>query len=102
MRPQHFKLAAAALWLALVGVSFFTSPPAAPGTTELIVKLATGQLEGVNLSLFGLFNLMGVWPFVILVALRFDRPWWKWPFLLASFVAGAFALLPCLVRRPFD
>lgn len=99
MRPHHFKLAAAALWLALVGVAFFTSPPAAPDTTALIVKMATGQLEGVNLSLFGLFNLMGVWPFAMIVALRFDRPWWKWPFLLASFVGGAFALLPYLAAR---
>lgn len=101
MRPQHFKLAAGILWLALLSVAFFTAPPSAPDTADVIVKMATGKLDGVNLSLFGLFNLMGTWPFAVMVALRFDRPWWKWPFLLGSFVLGAFVLLPYLVLRPW-
>lgn len=99
MRERHFRWAAGGLWLALVAVAVFTSPPADPNTTALIVKMATGQLEGVNLSLFGLFNLMGVWPFAMMVALRFDRPWWKWLFIAGSFVLGAFVLLPYLVLR---
>jgi hypothetical protein len=101
MTERHFKLASAVLWLALVGVAVFTSPPASPDTTKLIVRMATGQLEGLNLSLFGLFNLMGVWPFAMIVALRFDRPWWKWLFLAGSFALGAFVLLPYFVLRPW-
>lgn len=100
MSPLHFRLAAAALWCALVGVTF-TAPPAAPDLGALITHLATAQLEGVNLSLFALFNLMGVWPSAMGVALRFDRAWWKWPFLLGSFALGAFVLLPYLVLRPW-
>lgn len=100
MSPLHFRLAAAALWCALVGVTF-TAPPASPQTGQLITQLATGQLEGINLSLFALFNLMGVWPFALAVALRFDRPWWKWFFLLGSFALGAFVLLPYFVLRPW-
>lgn len=101
MRPLHFKLAAGALWLALVGVALGTAPPASPDTSGQIIKMATGQLEGINLSLFGLFNLMGTWPFALMVALRFDRSRWKWLFLGSSFVLGAFVLLPWLVLRPW-
>ena len=100
MRPIHFRIASALLWLALVGAAF-TAPPAAPDGARLIVKLATADLAGVNLSLFALFNLMGVWPMAMAVALRFDQPWWKWLFLAASFGGGAFALLPYFVLRPW-
>lgn len=101
MRALHFRLAALVLWGSLVGVALFAAPPAAPDTGQLISHLATGQLEGVNLSLFGLFNLMGVWPVVMAVALRFDKPWWKWLFLGGSFALGAFVLLPYFVLRPW-
>jgi hypothetical protein len=98
---KRFRLASAALWCSLLGLAFFTAPPAAPDTSELIGRLVTGQLEGVNLSLFALFNLMGVWPLAMAVALRGDAVWWKWPFILGSFVLGAFVLLPYFVLRPW-
>jgi hypothetical protein len=101
MKPLHFRLAAAALWGALLGVAVFTAPPGAPDTGRLIARLATGHLEGVNLSLFALFNLMGVWPVAMAVALRFDTRWWKWVFLAVSFGLGAFALLPYFMLRPW-
>ena len=100
MRPLHFRVAAALLWCGLVGAAL-AGPPASPDTSRLIVKLATAELAGVNLSLFALFNLMGVAPLAMAVALRFDTPWWKWLFLAASLVVGAFALLPYLVLRPW-
>lgn len=100
MRPLHFRIAAALLWCGLVAVAF-TAPPAPADAGQLIVKLATADLAGVNLSLFALFNLMGVWPMVMAVALRFDTPWWKWLFLGASLAVGAFALLPYFVVRPW-
>lgn len=101
MKPLRFRLAAGLMWCALLGVTLFTAPPGAPDTGELIKRLATAELEGVNLSLFALFNLMGVWPVAMAVALRWDEPWWKWPFLLLSFALGAFVLLPYLVLRPW-
>ena len=101
MKPLHFRLAAGALWLALLAITLFTSPPASPDTGALITRLVTGQLEGVNLSLFSLFNLMGIWPLAMAVALRKDAPWWKWPFLLLSFALGCFVLLPYFVVRPW-
>ncbi len=100
MRPIHFRVAAALLWCGLVGAAL-TAPPASPDTSRLIIKLATADLSGVNLSLFALFNLMGVAPLAMAVALRFDTPWWKWLFLGASLVVGAFALLPYFVLRPW-
>lgn len=100
MKPLHFRLAAALLWCGLWGAAL-AAPPASPDTSRLIVKLATADLAGVNLSLFALFNLMGVAPLAMAVGLRFDTPWWKWVFLAASLVVGAFALLPYFVLRPW-
>ncbi len=101
MMPAHFRLASLGLWLGLLAVAIFTAPPAAPDTAALIAHLMSGQLEGVNVSLFALFNLMGVWPFAMAIALRFDAPWWKWSFLAGSFVLGAFVLLPYFMLRPW-
>ncbi len=102
MKPLHYRLAALSLWLALLGVSFSTAPPASPDTSAVVVKMLTGRLDGVNLSLFALFNLMGVWPMAMAVALRFDARWWKWPFIAGSFALGAFVLLPYFVLRPWQ
>jgi hypothetical protein len=101
MRVLHFRIVSAVLWALLIAVALFAAPPASPDTSQLISRLVSGQLEGVNLSLFALFNLMGVWPAVMCVALRFDRPWWKWIFLVGSFALGAFVLLPYFVLRPW-
>jgi hypothetical protein len=102
MKPRTLRLAAFLLWSALLALAFLTSPPAAPDTGALLVHFMTGQLDGQNLSLFALFNLMGVWPAAMAVALRFDASPWKWPFVLGGFALGAFALLPWLVLRPWD
>jgi hypothetical protein len=101
MPPAAFRLAALALWVALLALAFLTAPPASPDTGAQVVRMLTGQLEGENLSLFALFNLMGVWPAAMAVALRFDASPLKWPFVLGSFALGAFVLLPWLVLRPW-
>lgn len=97
----RFRVASGGLWLALLGIAFFTAPPAAPDTGAQITQMLTGQLAGLNVSLFALFNLMGVWPLAMAIALRTDRPWWKWPFIAGSFALGAFVLLPYFVLRPW-
>jgi hypothetical protein len=96
------RVASAVVWVALLGVAFVAAPPASPDTTDVIVKMMTGRLDGVNLPLFALFNLMGVFPMAFLALLAFDStaqrvP--KWPFVLGSFALGAFVLLPYLVLR---
>ncbi|MCA3014747.1 MAG: DUF2834 domain-containing protein [Myxococcaceae bacterium] len=93
---------ALAVWLLLLAVAFTLAPPPSPDTSAQLVAMMTGRLEGVNLSLFALFNLMGVFPMAFFAVLAFDAPAQrapKWPFVLGSFALGAFALLPYLVLR---
>lgn len=103
MQPE--RLASLALWLVLLAGAFVFAPPAAPDTNDVIVKMLTGQLDGVNTSLFALFNLMGVFPMAFLAVLAFDSteqrvP--KWPFIILSFGLGAYVLLPYLVARRWN
>jgi hypothetical protein len=95
---MRFRLAAGAVWLTLIMVAVLASPPSDPGTGALVMKMLTGHLEGVNLSFFALFNLMGVWP-MVLASLLANDPKWKWPFVLGSFALGAFVLGPWMVLR---
>jgi len=92
------RLAGAALWVALLSLALFAAPPPAPDAGAQVLRLLTGHVD--DRCLFALFNLMGVWPLAMAVALRGDPPW-KWPFLVGSLAAGAFALLPWLVLRPW-
>jgi hypothetical protein len=104
-RMAFERLAALAVWLLLLGVAFGFAPPSSPDTNDVIVKMMTGRLEGVNLPLFALFNLMGVFPLAFLALLAFDAPSQKvpkWPFVLGSFALGAFVLLPYLVLRQWN
>lgn len=96
------RVVALVTWVLLLGTALVFSPPAAPDTNDVIRRMLVGQLEGLNVSLFALFNVMGVLPMSFLAVLGFDSkeqrvP--KWPFLIASFALGAYALLPYLVLR---
>lgn len=99
------RLVALVTWLLLLTTAFLFSPPAAPDTNDVIRRMLVGQLEGINVSLFALFNVMGVLPMSFLAVLVFDAkaqrvP--KWPFVMASFALGAYALLPYLVLRQWE
>jgi len=99
------RLVALVTWVLLLTMAFVFSPPAAPDTNDVIKRMLAGQLEGINVSLFALFNVMGVLPMSFLAVLVFDAkeqrvP--KWPFIIASFALGAYALLPYLVLRRWD
>ncbi|MDP3499103.1 MAG: hypothetical protein Q8S33_02170 [Myxococcales bacterium] len=103
MQPE--RLASLVLWLVLLATAILFAPPAAPDTTKVIFGMVTGQLDGVNTSLFALFNLMGVFPMAFLAVLALDSteqrvP--KWPFLVLSFGLGAYVLLPYLVMRRWN
>lgn len=103
MQPE--RLASLVVWLVLVTVAVLGAPPAAPDTNDVILKMLTGQLDGVNTSLFALFNLMGVFPMAFLAVLAFDSPEQrvpKWPFIILSFALGAYVLLPYLVARRWN
>ncbi|MEM6448981.1 MAG: DUF2834 domain-containing protein [Cyanobacteria bacterium P01_D01_bin.105] len=90
------------LWLGFVLYAFTLSPPAQPDTFDLIVKLSSGQWEGLNPLVVTLFNLMGIWPMVYACLALIDgkdQSISAWPFVAFSFGVGAFALLPYLALR---
>jgi hypothetical protein len=96
------KLLFGGLWLSLVGYACFLAPPNQPDTFDLILRLSTGQWQGINPLVIALFNLMGVWPMIYSCLLFLDGRGQKvpaWPFAALSFGIGAFALLPYLALR---
>lgn len=92
----------ALLWAGFVGYAFFLAPPNQPDTLALIKHLSTGHFEGINPLTIALFNLMGVWPLLYCGLMLFDgrgQSIRAYPFALASFAVGAFAILPYLAFR---
>lgn len=92
------------LWAGFILYAFLFAPPDQPDTFDLIQDLSTGQWDGINPLIIALFNLMGVWPLIYSALLYADGAGQRipaWPFAIASFGVGAFALLPYLaLRRP--
>ncbi|NJR50186.1 MAG: DUF2834 domain-containing protein [Leptolyngbyaceae cyanobacterium CSU_1_3] len=96
------KVALVLLWVGFVSYAFLLAPPDRPDTLDLIKNLATGQIQGINPLIVGLFNIMGVWPLIYSCVLFLDGRGQKipaWFFASASFGVGAFALLPYLFLR---
>jgi hypothetical protein len=90
------------IWATLLGYAFFLAPPDQPDTIDLIFNLSTGQWQGINPLIIALFNLMGIWPLIYLPLMLADGQEQKiaaWPFAMASFMVGAFAILPYLAFR---
>lgn len=98
------KLALWFLWVAFAVYAFGFAPPNQPDTLELLKCLFTAQFEGINPLIVALFNILGVFPIIYASLLLFDGRMQKiraYPFVLGSFAAGAFAILPYLaLRRP--
>ena len=96
------KIGLLCLWVALVSYAFLLAPDAQPDTIQTIVHLSSGKWAGINPLIIALFNLMGIWPLIYGCVLLVDGRGQKlpaWPFALASFALGAFALLPYLAWR---
>ncbi|HEY9811195.1 MAG TPA: DUF2834 domain-containing protein [Halomicronema sp.] len=91
------------LWLGGIMYAAFLAPPDNfQETFELIKKLSTGEIEGINPLIVSLFNIMGIWPIIYSCVLFFDGRGQKvpaWPFAVLSFGLGAFAILPYLALR---
>ncbi len=96
------RIGFAILWLSFVIYAFAFAPPNQPDTFELITQLSSGQWEGINPTIVALFNLMGIWPMIYACLALIDGADQNipaWPFVVASFAVGAFAILPYLVLR---
>jgi hypothetical protein len=90
------------LWAGFVAYAVWLAPPNRPDTLTLIQDLSTGQWNGINPLVIALFNIMGVWPLIYSSVIFMDGRGQKipaWPFAIASFAVGAFALLPYLALR---
>lgn len=90
------------LWLIFMLYGFWLAPPQQPDTFSLIQNLSTGQWQGINPWIIALFNAMGIWPLIYGGLLFADGQGQRvkaWPFALASFAVGAFAILPYLILR---
>ncbi|AGY59068.1 hypothetical protein [Gloeobacter kilaueensis] len=90
------------VWIAFGIYAFFLAPAETQTPQQLVqslTALALGQGEPLVVSLF---NLMGLIPLLYLFLLIPDGHGQKlpaWPFGLAAFAVGAFALLPYLILR---
>lgn len=96
------KLFFALLWMGFSVYAFAFAPPSQPDTLDTIVQLSSGQWSDLNPAIVALFNLMGIWPMVYACLMLIDGDGQKipaWPFVMASFAVGAFALLPYLALR---
>lgn len=96
------KLGFGLLWISVAVYAFFFAPPNQPDTFELIKNLSTGNWDGINPLVIALFNIMGIWPMIYSGLIFADGKEQKipaWPFAVASFGVGAFALLPYLALR---
>lgn len=96
------KLGFGLLWLGFAIYAFGFAPPNQPDTLDLIVRLSSGQWDGINPLLIAEFNIMGIWPMIYGAVLYADGHGQKlpaWPFAALSFGVGAFALLPYLALR---
>ena len=90
------------VWISFTSYAFFFAPPNQPDTFDLILDLSTGNWQDINPLIISLFNLMGVLPMIYACFLFIDgkgQKIWAWPFAIASFGVGAFALLPYLALR---
>ncbi|HIK27492.1 MAG: DUF2834 domain-containing protein [Oscillatoriaceae bacterium SKW80] len=96
------KIGFGLLWLGFLAYAFLLAPPVQPETWTLIKNLSIGNWQGINPALAALFSIMGIWPMIYSCLLYIDGRGQKipaWPFAVASFAVGAFALLPYLALR---
>ncbi|MBM0741770.1 DUF2834 domain-containing protein [Phormidium sp. CLA17] len=101
-QPTFRKIALGLLWLTFTIYAFNFAPPDQPDTLDLIKRLSTGQIDGINPLIVALFNIMGVLPVMYACLLYTDGRGQRlpaWAFSVASFAVGAFALLPYLALR---
>ncbi len=96
------RLVYGGLWLAFLLYANLLAPPVSPGTWDLILKLSTGQWEGINPLLIAIFNVMGLIPLLygmILIPLDHGRKFPAGLVIALMMGVGAFALLPYLAWR---
>ncbi|PRO64376.1 hypothetical protein [Alkalicoccus urumqiensis] len=85
----------------LLTIYALLAPGAGAGNDPYLASLATGRFEEVDPLVTAVFSMLGVYP-LLFAALLLPKDQYRlpaWPFVLASFVTGAFAILPYLFLR---
>lgn len=82
--------------LAGLFIYFYTlAPPTPSNALDGVMDAFTGNFTPQNIIVFVLFNLMGIWPLAMASIVLIDQKGQKlpaWPFVIASFFLGAYAL----------
>ncbi|KIL51371.1 hypothetical protein KP77_08830 [Jeotgalibacillus alimentarius] len=83
------------VWLLLLSYALFFAP-GSEGSDPVMESVLAGNWTAIDPLVLTVFNSLGIFPLVFLtILLRNDRQKWPaWPFSLAAFAGGAFALLP--------
>lgn len=83
-----------AIWILLIGYAVFLAPGG--DTDPVFSKILSMDWGAIDPLVFAVFNSLGLFPavFLTLLLLNDRQKWPAWPFALASFAVGAFALLP--------
>jgi hypothetical protein len=95
------RIPAALLWILLIAIGCGLGPPVREDLGAWLIDLLTGRWGQHPPWVVAGFQLMGLWPALVGLLIRAD--WWgrppAWPFVLASFVLGCYALLPWFILR---
>lgn len=91
------------LWIALVAIAAFEAPATRADSGAWVMRVMRGEWTGESAAVLALFNVMGLWPWLLAARLKdelFARRLPAWPFLLLANVGGAFVLLLYFILRP--
>lgn len=82
------------IWVLLIGYAVFLAPGG--DADPVFSKILSMEWGDIDPLVFAVFNSLGLFPavFLTLLLLNDRQRWPAWPFALASFGIGAFALLP--------
>ena len=82
------------IWILLIGYAVFLAPGG--DADPVFSKILSMEWGAIDPLVFAVFNSLGLFPavFLTLLGLNDRQRWPAWPFALASFAVGAFALLP--------
>ncbi|TFE02238.1 hypothetical protein [Jeotgalibacillus salarius] len=83
------------VWLLLLAYAVFFAP-GSEGSDPVLDNVFAGNWAAIDPLVLTVFNSLGIFPLIFLtILLRNDQQKWPaWPFSLAAFAGGAFALLP--------
>jgi hypothetical protein len=95
------RIPALLMWLTMIAIVWIFAPSDEIETTKWVLEQLTIRWSNEGPWVIAWFWLMGLWPALMSLLMRADwnaRPP-AWPFLVASFVLGCYALLPWFVLR---